>query len=144
MSYPQHIAIATDTMIFRKANNGYELLLIKRKNDPFEWERALPGWFLDNDETLDQAANRELFEETGLENIELMQLYTFSGVERDPRGRVITVVYFALLDESEILSLSSWDDALEAKFFPVNELPSLAFDHDYIVAFAKAHIQELN
>ena len=107
MSYPQNIAIAVDCMVFRQVGDQYELLLIQRKHEPFKGQRAFPGGFLDSDETLDSAANRELFEETGVEGIDLMQLYTFSGVERDPRGRVVTTVYFALLQDTDKIKIKA-------------------------------------
>ena len=87
-------------------------------------------------ETLDEAAHRELKEETGVENINLHQLYTFGALNRDPRGRTISVVYFALVKLSEVENVKGDSDAAEAKWFDINKLPSLAFDHDEILKMA--------
>ena len=109
------------------------LLLIKRKNPPCMGAWALPGGFMDMDETLIQAANRELFEETGLKNLKLEQFYTFSKVDRDPRGRTISTVFYTKVSSEIGNQAVANDDAAELEWFNVSELPELAFDHDYIL-----------
>jgi len=110
-------------------------LLIKRKADPFKWTWAIPGWFVLDSEDCEKAAHRELLEETNVKNIYLEQLYTFSEVKRDPRGRVVSVAYMALVAR-ENMSIKAWSDAAEAKFFPIENLPKLAFDHKKILGYA--------
>jgi 8-oxo-dGTP diphosphatase len=117
-----------------------KLLLIKRKNPPFEGKWALPGGFVEIDETLEEAAKRELKEETGISNIDLKQLHTFGAIDRDPRGRNISVVYYGLLD-GEKISIKADSDACEVKWFPIEKLPELAFDHIDIIDFAAEHIK---
>jgi 8-oxo-dGTP diphosphatase len=97
--------------------------------------RALPGWFVLDNENLEQAAHRELEEETSVKNIYLEQLYTFSEVKRDPRGRVISAAYMALVARENII-IKPGTDAKEAQFFPINKLPKLAFDHKKIMDYA--------
>lgn len=107
------------------------VLLIKRRNDPFAGSWAFPGGFLDMDETLDQAASRELMEETGLECQYLEQLFTFGKVDRDPRERVLSVGYYALV-RSDFSDVTAASDAKEAEWFSLERLPALAFDHQEI------------
>lgn len=134
--YPRP-ALTVDCVLFGWDLNAsnLQILLIERKNDPYANHWALPGGFVDMDETTEQAALRELEEETGVKDVFLEQLYTFSGVERDPRGRVVSVAYFALIQPSahKIIAAS---DAKNARWFSVNDLPPLAFDHDLIIQTA--------
>jgi len=131
----QHILVTVDNIIFTITEGSLQILLIKRLIDPFKWERALPGGFVLENETLQEAAYRELAEETSVKNTYLEQLYTFSEVKRDPRGRTISCAYIALMSR-ENMTLKAWSDASEAKFFDVKKLPKLAFDHKKIVDYA--------
>ena len=115
-------------------------MLIKRRDEPFADAWALPGGFVDMEETTEVAARRELEEETGVKDLFLEQLYTFSGVDRDPRGRVISIAYFALVKPSE-LELKAGDDAKEAAWFDTEKLPRLAFDHKEIVKTARLRLE---
>ena len=132
--YPRP-ALTVDMAILKKAGEDYELLLIRRKHDPFSGKWALPGGFVDMDETVEEAADRELYEETNLKDIALEQFHVFSKVDRDPRGRTVSVVFIgAFTGEQEI---KAKDDAEEARWFPLDNLPPLAFDHDDIVEMIK-------
>ncbi len=113
------------------------VLLIRRKNDPFAGAWALPGGFIDMDETLEASARRELREETGVETAELVQLYTFGDPGRDPRGRTISVAYLARVDPNEVRPVAA-DDAAEVGWFPLDAPPRLAFDHAQILTRARA------
>jgi len=108
--------------------------LIKRLKDPFAGCWALPGGFMDMDESADVAAIRELKEETGLVVESVQQIGAYSGVDRDPRGRVVTVAFFATASQSDHFAAA--DDAEDARWFSISELPDLAFDHDKIIADA--------
>jgi len=120
-----------------------KVLLIKRKHPPFRNSWAIPGGFVDIDkeETLEQAAARELKEETGLTNIYIEQLKTYGDPKRDPRTRVITVAYFALIPAQKLKVVRAGDDAKEAKWFLLAELPSLAFDHRKILEDVKRRLK---
>ncbi|MEK7486623.1 MAG: NUDIX domain-containing protein [Planctomycetota bacterium] len=133
--YPRP-SLTLDTAIFIFPKNQLKILLIQRKNGPFKNFWALPGGFLEMDETLETGAYRELLEETGVKNVYLEQLYTFSDVNRDPRGRVITVAYMALLRPSESPPLKADSDARQVKWFSVYKLPKLAFDHKKIIQYS--------
>ena len=131
----ENVKITVDTLAFAIAQGNLEVLLIKRKYEPFKSYWALPGGFvLDSDFSLEDAATRELYEETNVSNVYLEQLYTFGDRQRDPRGRVVTVSYLALLRQ-EGLELRASTDASGVAWWPVNELPSLAFDHEKIVTY---------
>lgn len=114
-------------------------LLIKRKTSPFKGQWALPGGFVKKNEALDKAALRELKEETSLSNVYLEQLYTFGDPGRDPRGRVVTVSYLGLLDN--LPAVKGGTDAIDAKWFPITELPDLAFDHKKILDYSLARLR---
>ncbi len=131
----QNIQLTVDTIIFSIVNEKLHVVLIQRAQEPFKDARAIPGWFVHNDETLEQAAHRELAEETNVKNAYLEQLFTFSDVDRDPRGRVVTCAYMALMP-SKALDLKSWTDAKDVKLFPVDKLPQLAFDHKMMLQYA--------
>ncbi|PLW94976.1 MAG: NUDIX hydrolase, partial [Marinilabiliales bacterium] len=109
-----------------------KVLLIKRGNEPYKGMWAIPGGFVDMDETCEAAAVRELQEETAVTGIALTQFRTYSTVDRDPRHRTISVVYFAFIDEKDV-AVQAGDDAAEAAWFSVNSLPPMAFDHEVIV-----------
>ncbi|HXR66800.1 MAG TPA: NUDIX domain-containing protein [Ktedonobacteraceae bacterium] len=128
-------SVTVDVVMMSLRQGDLQVLLIKRRSWPFEGMWAIPGGFVNMDESLETAAKRELREETGVEDVYLEQLYTFGDPGRDPRTRVITVVYFALLD-SERLQVRAADDAVDVSWFPVYELPALAFDHAKILQYA--------
>ena len=128
-------ALTVDCAIFGFDGGDLNVLLIERALPPFEGSWALPGGFVRMDESVDDAARRELSEETGLTKVYLEQLYTFGTPDRDPRGRVVTVAYFALVKlGSEKLRATT--DARSARWFPVGKIPTLAFDHPAILAKA--------
>jgi 8-oxo-dGTP diphosphatase len=132
--YP-HPAVTTDVVLFTIQDERLEVLLIRRGSEPFKGRWALPGGFVDIDEDLLACAKRELEEETGVTGIYLEQLYTFGTPDRDPRERVISVTYYALVPR-ERLTIRAASDAEAVTWFPFQQLPSLAFDHDQIVAMA--------
>ena len=132
--YP-HPAVTTDIVIFTIREEQLKLLLIKRGAAPHKGRWAFPGGFVEMDEDLEAGARRELEEETGLKGVYLEQLYTFGDPKRDPRERVITVVYYALVPTDHVELLAA-DDADEADWFAMNDLPKLAFDHDEILEMA--------
>jgi len=132
--YPRP-AVTADIIIFKIINNLRSVLLIERKHPPFEGMWALPGGFLDMDETLEEAALRELQEETGITGVELKQFHTFSKVNRDPRHRTITTVFIGYANAT--VTHVAGDDAANAQWFPIDKLPSLAFDHGEVMEMAK-------
>jgi 8-oxo-dGTP diphosphatase len=134
------IVLAVDCVVFGLAERQLQVMLIKRGIPPFQDQWALPGGFVLADESLDDAARRELWEETGIQKVFLEQLYTFGRVDRDPRGRVVSVAYYALIDRSRQIIRAS-TDASHAQWFAVPELPSLAFDHDQIFQTAMARLR---
>jgi 8-oxo-dGTP diphosphatase len=130
-----HPAVTTDIIVFTVRNDKLKILLIKRGAVPFKGSWALPGGFLKMDEDALTCAKRELKEETGLQDVYLEQLYTFSSVDRDPRERVISIAYFTLIP-SEALILKADTDADDAEWFDMDDLPDLAFDHHAILEMA--------
>ena len=126
--------VTVDIVIFTIHSGELRVLLVKRGIPPFVGQFAIPGGFVHEDEDLDQAALRELREETGVSDVYLEQLYSFGNPKRDPRGRVITVAYFALISADRPLKASS--DAAEAKWWSLETLPQLAFDHAMILEYA--------
>lgn len=132
--YP-HPAVTTDIVIFTIRDQLLNVLLVKRKNAPFKGKWALPGGFVDIDEDLEACAQRELAEETGVEGVYLEQLYTFGKPKRDPRERVVSVAYFALIPSAK-LQLRAATDAQAVDWFAINNLPKLAFDHLEILSMA--------
>jgi 8-oxo-dGTP diphosphatase len=136
--YPRP-ALTTDCVVFSFVDETLSVLLIQRGNEPFKGKWAFPGGFVNMDETTEHGAARELEEETGLTDIKLEQVYTFSEPNRDPRHRTVSVAYFALIKSKQ--KVWGGDDAAKAKWFPLKELPDLAFDHDEItrVALKKLH-----
>jgi len=127
--YPRPM-VTVDIILISKNNNN--VLLIKRKNNPFQNCWAFPGGFVDMDETLEHAALRELNEETSISNVGLTQFKAFSAINRDPRGRNIAVVFWSLINEEDVLPKAG-DDAKEVAWFNLNNLPTLAFDHKIII-----------
>jgi 8-oxo-dGTP diphosphatase len=137
--YPR-AALTADCVVFGLSDEELKVLLIQRASDPFAGSWALPGGFVEMDESLETAALRELQEETGVELVYVEQLYTFGDCGRDPRGRVVSVAYFALVRESAHAARAD-DDAKQVKWFPIKKLPSLAFDHDKILECALQRLQ---
>ena len=133
-------AITVDCVVFGLDDQDLQVLLIQRDAEPFAGRWALPGGFVHLEETLDDAARRELEEETGLQIRFLEQLYTFSDIERDPRERVITVAYYALVRLTDY-RLRAATDARDAAWYRVNKLPRLAFDHSHIIRVAQQRLQ---
>jgi 8-oxo-dGTP diphosphatase len=127
--YPRP-AVTTDCVVFGFDGHDLKILLIERGIEPYKGAWAFPGGFLNMDETAGQGALRELREETGLDLNYLKQVGAFSDVDRDPRTRVITIAFYALAKKSEV---QGGDDAAKAQWFALNEVPRLAFDHDYIL-----------
>lgn len=132
--YPRP-SVTVDLVIFTIAENDLKVLLIRRGLEPFKNKWALPGGFVEMEEALDKAAARELKEEAGVSDVYLEQLYTFGDPGRDPRGRVISVAYFALVDASR-QTLQAADDAADAQWHSVFKPPRLAFDHRKILDYA--------
>ena len=128
-------ALTVDCVVFGFDDAKLKILLVQRGLEPFKGRWALPGGFAHIDETLDDAARRELQEETSLQDVFLEQLYTFGALDRDPRGRVISVAYYALVDLAGHPAIGA-TDADAAAWFPLPKLPPLAFDHGRIVAKA--------
>jgi len=130
-----HPAVTVDGVVFGFDDADLKLLLVKRKVEPFKGQWALPGGFVTLNEGLEDAVRRELVEETGITRLYLEQLFTFGDPNRDPRERVISIAYYALvkLADHQVRAAS---DALEVAWFPVAEPPKLAFDHERIVDVA--------
>ena len=136
--YP-HPAVTTDCVIFGFDGERLQVLLVERGIEPYKGKWAFPGGFLKMDETAEEGALRELREETGLERAYILQFHAFSDPHRDPRERVITIAYYALVKIQEV---HGGDDAASARWFPLSEIPSLAFDHDYILRMATQRLRE--
>ena len=138
--YP-HPAVTVDIAIFTVEDDDFKVLLIQRGIEPFEGSWALPGGFVGLDESLRRAAWRELKEETGVNAAFLQQLSAFGHPDRDPRERVITVAYYALIPNDR-LELKASTDAREARLFSMNDLPELAFDHAKILRRAHQKVKD--
>lgn len=136
--YP-HPAVATDCVVFGFDGRELKVLLIQRGIAPYKGMWAFPGGFMRIDETAEECARRELREETGLELTYIRQLGTFTGVNRDPRERVISIAFYSLARHSEV---RGGDDAARAKWWPIDDVPQLAFDHDYILRQAMKRIRQ--
>lgn len=138
--YPRP-AVTADCVIFGITDDGERrLLLVQRGRDPFAGMWAFPGGFLEENETLEQCARRELKEETGLDSpVRFEELKSFSAVDRDPRGRTITVAFLA---EVPLAQVKGGDDAADARWFHLDEIPPLAFDHADILAVALKRLGE--
>jgi 8-oxo-dGTP diphosphatase len=141
MEIKQDIKVAVDAIVFGYSNNKLNVLLIKQKFGVLKNQWALVGGFVKDSESLNDAVNRELKEETGIKVNYLEQLYTFGdNINRDPRFRVITVAYFALVNSTKLV-LKADTDAEDAKWFSVNELPDLAYDHKEILLIAQNRLK---
>ncbi|MCZ6677934.1 MAG: NUDIX hydrolase [Candidatus Poribacteria bacterium] len=130
--YPRP-AVTVDIVLFAEKSADREVLLIQRKNPPFKDQWAFPGGFIEMDESLEESAQRELREETGLSGIQLAQVGAFGDPDRDPRGRVVTVAYYGLIDRQKAQVIAA-SDAADARWFSLADLPPLAFDHARILA----------
>lgn len=146
MAEAQHPRVAADVAVFAFRDGAMNVLLVRRRYEPYESYWALPGGLLEPDETLEEAAERELREETGVTDTYMEQLATFSQVDRDPRGRVISCCYLALVDGGRV-RLRPGSDAREAAWRPLEALlretdegTVLAFDHDRILAYARQRL----
>ena len=136
--YP-HPSVTTDCVIFGFDGTKLSVLLIERGVEPYKDRWALPGGFLKMNEDADTGAKRELKEETGLEGAYIQQFYTFTAPERDPRERVITIAYYALVRMQDV---KGGDDAADARWFALDEVPQLAFDHDRILRKAEQALRQ--
>lgn len=137
--YPRPAVTADCIVITREAEP--KVLLIQRGDQPFKGGWAFPGGFMNMDETTEQCAIRELEEETGLRLLKIQQIGAYSKVDRDPRGRTVTVAYLAIVDEP--IAVNGQDDAATAQWFPLSALPELAFDHDEIIQDAVMKYKEV-
>lgn len=138
MAYISKIFVTVDVLIVRPFEMEQQILLIKRKNDPFKDCWALPGGFVDENEDLEQAAIRELVEETQVKVSHLEQIGAFGKPDRDPRGHMVSIAYFGKVATNTIVIAA--DDAKEIGWFSITNLPSLAFDHSAII---EAGLQKL-
>ena len=133
--------VTVDAAVFSFTDGKASLLLINRKKDPYKGQWAVPGGFIEMDEELEDAAARELAEETGLTNVALEQMHTFGTVGRDPRGRQITVVFMGIAAEEQT-AVRGGDDAADARWFDIDRLPeNMAFDHDTVARVAIARLK---
>ena len=137
--YPRP-ALTVDCVVFGFDEGDLKVLLIERGLEPFKGRWALPGGFVRMKETLDEAARRELEEEAGLNNVFLEQLYSFGALDRDPRERIVSVAYFALVKLANFNTRAA-TDAADARWFSISKVPKLAFDHAEILALALARLQ---
>jgi len=140
--YPRP-SVTVDIILFTFHEDQLKVLLVRRDHEPFAHHWALPGGFVNIDEDLEDAARRELSEETNVSDVYLEQLYTFGDPDRDPRGRVITVAYFALLSNDQVrgLQIRGASDAGEAAWWNIYDLPQLAFDHARILQYAMQRLR---
>ena len=136
----KNMHIAADIVVFTVSRGILQVLLIKRKNPPFKGQFALPGGFVEIDESLEEAAVRELEEETGVKDIFIKKLTAYGDVNRDSRGRVVSIAFMALID-SEKFNLESKGDAMEAQWINANQIKSLAFDHMQILSDALSELR---
>lgn len=134
MSEPS-IKLSVDAVVFGYGENRVSVALVKRKNEPFRGKWALPGGFVEVDESLEEAVHRELKEETGVEINDLEQFHTFGAPERDPRGRVVSVAYYGITVQ-DVAALKAASDAAQVRWFALTALPELAFDHTTILKAA--------
>lgn len=136
MKYTSKIFVTVDVILFKEIMKDLEILLIKRKNEPFRDFWALPGGFVDENEDLSVAASRELLEETSISNANLTQTKAYGKPFRDPRSHTVSVAYYGEVEVG--VEGKAADDAKELKWFNIKELPELAFDHEQIIADALA------
>jgi 8-oxo-dGTP diphosphatase len=134
--------VTVDAVVFALDRGRWNVLLIKRRHEPFRDQWAIPGGFIGIDEELEDAVRRELREETGLTGVELQQLRTFGRCGRDPRGRQITIVFIGITKKGAE-KITGGDDAAEARWFDIEKLPAnLAFDHDEVLKYAVSNLKK--
>ncbi len=138
--YP-HPAVTVDALVFYQSQSTTKVLLIKRKNEPFKNSWAIPGGFVDEDETLEKAVVRELQEETQIFGLKLEQFKAYSQPDRDPRGRTISVVFTCIINFMP--NAKAADDAIDLDWFSIDNLPSMAFDHELVIKEARKIIPNL-
>lgn len=136
--YPRP-AVTADSVVFCNDSDGLSVLLIERANEPFKGCWAFPGGFMEMEEDAEDCAKRELKEETGLEIRTMRQLGAFTDVDRDPRGRMVSIAYYAIIEKSDV---KGSDDAAQARWFQIDSIPPLAFDHDKILRMALEKIKK--
>ena len=129
--YPRP-ALTVDAIVVQKHQNNWQILLIERGIEPYKGKWALPGGFVNMDELLEDACIRELQEETGLKIEKMTQLKAFDAINRDPRHRTISVVFYSVLENDQ--KIKAGDDAQKADWFSIEKLPDLAFDHAEIIS----------
>lgn len=134
-------SVTVDVVILTLRQEDLQVLLVRRRRAPYAGYWAIPGGFVNMDESLESAALRELEEETGVRDVYIEQLYTFGNPERDPRTRVITVAYFALVPVAALPPLRAGDDAADAKWWSMYDLPTMAFDHAEILDYALTRVR---
>lgn len=134
-------AVTVDIALFRHAGSGWEILLIQRAREPFKGNWALPGGFVDEMEPIEEAAARELQEECGIQDVELWQFRAFGDPHRDPRGHTISIGFMGIARDP--LGEKAADDAASIQWFPVADLPDLAFDHPEIIAAAVERLHRI-
>lgn len=131
MTYTSKIFVTVDVVLFRKTDDSHELLLIQRLNEPFKGQWALPGGFVDENEDLETAAKRELFEETDIKLFQVKQIKAYGNPHRDPRGHMVSVAFMGEIDS--LAQAKAKDDAKSVQWFSIDQLPVLAFDHAEII-----------
>jgi len=131
MKYQPHIFVTVDIVVTRKYEGEIQILLIQRKNEPFQNYWALPGGFVDKNEHIEAAAKRELLEETNIQLFQVKQIGAFGDPNRDPRHHTLSVAYYGEVDA--LAEAKAQDDAKSVQWFSLNELPALAFDHNDII-----------
>jgi len=134
-------SVTVDIVVFAEIDGDLKVLLIERGSPPFQGQWAIPGGFVEIEEPLDDAARRELVEETGVTDIEIEQLHTFGDPHRDPRGRTISVVYMGVVNCDRV-DVRAGDDAAKAAWHSMDDLPALAFDHEAILDCARQRWME--
>jgi 8-oxo-dGTP diphosphatase len=139
-NYP-HFALTVDAVLFSKSDAGLDVLLIRRAHEPSKDRWAFPGGYVNIDEVIDNAVYREFEEETNISNVSLKRFDIFDAIDRDPRERTVSVVYYGFINGSKE-SIKAGDDAKDAKWFPVNKLPELAFDHSIILKKILEEVQK--
>ena len=139
--YPRP-ALTVDVVVFTLHGDQLRVLLIQRARNPYKGSWALPGGFVNMEESLESAAHRELAEETGIADCELEQFHTYGDPQRDPRGRVVSVAYCAYLPNEVRLTVQGGSDAKQVRWFPMTDLPNLAFDHSKIIQDALNHVRD--
>ena len=136
--YPRPM-VATDCVVFGFDGSGLKVLLVRRGGEPYADYWALPGGFMQMNETAEECVKRELLEETSIEPLHIEQFHTFTAVKRDSRDRVLSIAFFALSNLKEVEGV---DDVKEARWFDLNDIPDLAFDHNEIIALASKSLRE--